>query len=186
MYMTYLKKILFLALMCSFTTIFISCDDDEVVVVEPTLYEKLGGTKLVADPANLGTMIESGRLGLRSVVDSTIFVIVGEGKILQYFTPLLTEVGAGNTTGLARLSKNLTDFFCVGTGAKNFAYGGLNMKDAHDPAKNNRMALKVNNADMDIFIQSVVKGAQQNNVPADLIGEVGKILESLRADVVQR
>jgi hypothetical protein len=98
----------------------------------------------------------------------------------------LAEVGAGNTTGLAKLSKSLTDFFCVGTGAKNFTYNGLNMKDAHDPAKNPRMALKSNNADMDIFIQSVVKGAQKNKVPSDLIGEVGVILESLRADIVQR
>lgn len=164
---------------------FISCDKEKKEEVV-TLYDKLGGEKMVSDPANPGKMIEAGRLGLRSVVDSTIFVIVGEGKILQYFTTLLTEVGAGNTTGLSILSKNLTDFFCVGTGAKNFTYTGLNMKDAHDPAKHPRMALKSNNADMDIFIQSVVKGAQQNNVPANLIGEVGVILESLRADIVQR
>lgn len=161
-----------------------SCQKEKEEV--PTLYTKLGGETLVSDPTNPGQMIEQGRLGLRSVVDSTIFVIVGEGKILQYFTPLLTEVGAGNTTGLALLSKNLTDFFCVGTGAKNFTYTGLNMKDAHDPVKNSRMALKVNNEDMDIFIESVVKGAQQNIVPNELIAEVGVILESLRADIVQR
>lgn len=162
-----------------------SCNDEKEKPVM-TLYEKLGGENMVDDPANPGQKIEQGRLGLRSVVDSTIFVIVGEGKILQYFTPLLTEVGAGNTTGLAILSNNLTDFFCVGTGSKNFIYSGLNMKDAHDPTKNPRMALKVNDADMDIFIQSVIKGAQQNNVPENLIGEVGVILESLRADIVQR
>ncbi len=160
-----------------------SCDDDTDT---PTLYEKLGGTTKVADPTNPGATIEKGRLGIRGVVDSTIFVIVGEGKILQYFTPLLAEVGAGNTTGLARLSKNFTDFLCVATGAKNFTYSGLSMKDAHDPAKNPRNPLKVNNADMDIFIQSVVKGAQKNKVPNDLIGEVGKLLESLRSDIVQR
>lgn len=180
-----LKKSLWLFLCAVCITGMMSCGDDEEPVA-PTLYEKLGGTTMVADPANPGQMIEKGRLGLRSVVDSTIFVIVGEGKITQYFTPLLTEVGAGNTTGLAALSKSLTDFFCVGTGAKNFTYAGKNMKDAHDPAKNPRMALKSDNGDMDIFIQSVVKGAQQNNVPANLISEVGVILESLRADVVQR
>ena len=165
--------------------VFTACGDDEVAP-EPTLYEKLGGTTMVADPANPGQMIERGRLGLRSVVDSTIFVIVGEGRILEYFTPLLAEVGAGNTTGLAALSKSLTDFFCVGTGAKNFTYTGLDMVAAHDPARNPRMALKANNAAMDIFIESVVKGAQQNKVPANLIGEVGVVLESLRTAVVQR
>lgn len=177
-------KVLFVSLVSWALFQAVSCQKDKEE--EVTLYTKLGGEVLVNDPANPGMMIEKGRLGLRSVVDSTIFVIVGEGKILQYFAPLLAEVGANNTTGLAILSKNLTDFFCVGTGAKNFSYTGLNMKDAHDPAKNPRMALKSNNEDMDIFIQSVVTGAKQNNVPDDLIAEVGVILESLRSDVVQR
>jgi hypothetical protein len=181
-----IKFNLFISVLILGTLSLLSSCKKEDPVSNPTLYERLGGEKMVADPANPGRMIESGRLGIRSVVDSTIFVIVGEGKILQYFTPLLAEVGAGNTTGLARLSKSLTDFFCEGTGSKNFKYTGLNMKDAHDPAKNPRMALKSNNADMDIFIQSVVKGARQNKVPEDIINEFGKILESLRKDVVQR
>jgi len=183
-----MKQIIKLRTLAAFligAMMFTACGDEEVAV-EPTLYQKLGGTNMVADPANPGQMIEQGRLGLRSVVDSTIFVIVGEGRILEYFTPLLAEVGAGNTTGLAALSKSLTDFFCVGTGATNFTYTGLDMVAAHDPARNPRMALKADNASMDIFIESVVKGAQQNNVPTNLIGEVGVILESLRPAIVQR
>lgn len=161
-------------------------DDTPTPVTPPTLYQKLGGTTMVADPRNSGQMIEQGRLGLRSVVDSTIFVIAADPQLQPYFATLLSEVGSGNTTNLAILSKNLTDFFCVGTGAKNFSYTGLNMTDAHNPATNPRMAMKANNTDMDKFIGDVVIGAQKNSVPNDLIGEVGVVLESLRPQVVQQ
>ncbi|HMK06602.1 MAG TPA: hypothetical protein VK476_03670 [Flavobacterium sp.] len=162
-------------------------DDDPVYypTPTPTLYTKLGGTTMVSDPANPGVMIEKGRLGLRSVVDSTIYVIAGDPQLNGFFTPLLVEVGAGNTTGFAALSKNLTDFFCVGTGATHFTYSGKNMVAAHDPATNARMTAKANNANFDRFIADVVTGAQQNSVPNNLIGEVGAVIETLRADVVQ-
>jgi len=181
-----MKKILLFPLYAIlFSALVISCGDDDDMD-EETLYDRLGGTTMVDDPANPGQMIEQGRLGLRGVVDSTIFVIVGEGQITSYFETLLTEVGNGNTTNLAVLSENLTDFFCVATGAENFEYTGMNMKDAHDPAQNPRMNGKVDDMDMDIFIQSVVTGAQQNNVPSEIITEVGEILETTRADIVQR
>ncbi|HMP93919.1 MAG TPA: group 1 truncated hemoglobin, partial [Phnomibacter sp.] len=48
---------------------------------DDSLYGKLGGTTKVADPRNPGMMIEKGRLGLRSVVDSTIFVIAADAKL---------------------------------------------------------------------------------------------------------
>src|ERR1044071_1495224 len=65
----------------------------------PTLYERLGGTTMVDDPAAPGTMIEQGYLGLRSVVDSTIFVIAGDPQLQPYFAVLLTEVGNNDLTG---------------------------------------------------------------------------------------
>lgn len=49
------------------------------------------------------------------------------------------------------------------------------MKDAHDPDKNARNALQANDQDMNIFIESVINGALQNNVHTELIGEVGII-----------
>src|SRR3954462_11073034 len=76
----------------------------------PTLYERVGGTTMVADPRNSGTMIEKGRLTLRSVVDSAIYVIAGDPTMTPYSGVLLAEVGANNTTGFAALSKNFTDF----------------------------------------------------------------------------
>lgn len=169
---------------------FTSCKEDEKTVTPttPTLYEKLGGTTMVADPANPSQMIEQGRLGLRSVVDSTIFIIAGDNQLNPYFEVLLSEVGSGNVTGFTALSKNLTDFFCVATGAKNFTYNGIaSMVAAHDPAQNNRMSMKADNASYDRFIADVVAGAAQNGVTDQaIVSELGTILESLRSTIVQR
>ncbi len=101
-----------------------------------TLYDSLGGTTMVKDPNNPSQMIEKGRLGIRSVVDSTIFVIAADNSINGYFTVLLGEVTMGNLTGFEELSKNLTDFFAVATGAKDYMYTGLSMMAAHNPSKN--------------------------------------------------
>lgn len=169
-----------------------SCSDDKESTTPtpttPTLYEKLGGTTMVADPANSGQMIEKGRLGLRSVVDSTIFVIAGDPDLQPYFPVLLSEVGSGNLTGFTALSKNLTDFFCVATGAKNFTYNGIaSMAAAHDPAQNNRMGLKADNAAFNKFVADVVAGAAQNGVTDQaIVSELGALLETLRSTIVQR
>ncbi|HLO69666.1 MAG TPA: hypothetical protein VK167_02270 [Flavipsychrobacter sp.] len=154
--------------------------------VTMTLYDSLGGTTMVADPSASGKMIEKGRLGIRSVVDSTIFVIAADPKLNGFFPVLLAEVTAGNLSGFQTLSTNLTDFFCVATGAKNFSYKGMNMKDAHDPAKNSRMNGKAANADFDQFVVDLVAGAKKVGLSDQLIGQVGKVVETTRGDIVQK
>jgi hypothetical protein len=173
---------------------FASCkddDDDQMITPtpsEPTIYEKLGGTTMVSDPNNPGTMIEQGKLTLRSVVDSTIFVIAGDSRLQPYFPTLLNEVGSGDLSGFTALSMSLTNFFSEATGSQTITYNGMNMVDAHDPAKNSRMGLKSDDAAMDAFIEDVVIGAGQNGVPSTdpIIGEIGALLESLRPQIVQR
>lgn len=160
-------------------------DSHTVTPVKATLYDSLGGTTMVSDPANPGKMIEKGRLGIRSVIDSTIFVIAADSRINGHFTTLLSEVGRGDLSGFTELSDNLTTFVAVGTGAKDYTYTGLNMHDAHDPATNPRMNGKANNADFDAFEADLVTGANQNHVPSNLINSLGKIVESLRSQVVQ-
>ncbi|RFM30103.1 group 1 truncated hemoglobin [Deminuibacter soli] len=150
-----------------------------------TLYDTLGSTAMVKDPANAGAMIEAGRLAVRSVVDSAIFVIAGDTAINGHFSVLLAEVTSGNTSGFMALSKNLTDFFCVATGAKDFTYGGKNMKDAHDPAANPRMNGKADNSDFDAFIADLVIAAKKNKVPDAVIARLGAIVNTLRTVVVQ-
>ena len=187
------SKLALLALFITSGTFVTSCSDDDKTPEPQTLYQKLGGTTMVADPNNPGQMIEQGRLSYRSVVDSTITLIVSdivvgaEGNLGQHFAPVISEALSGNTTNVAILSDNLTDFFSANTGggATN-TYTGLNMVAAHDPAQNPRMGKKSNNAEYDKFIGYVGAAAGLNGVtdPA-LINEVVAVLESLRAPIVQ-
>lgn len=163
--------------------------DNNSTPAQPTLYDSLGGTAMVQDPkAASGVKIEAGRLLIRSIVDSAIFVIAGDTAINDKFTTLLSEVGSGNLSGFQALSKNLTDFVAVGTGAKNFTYGGKNMVAAHDPAQNARMNGKADNSDFNAFEVDLVKAAGKNGVPSDnpALASLAKIVESLRSQVVQQ
>lgn len=183
------SKLALLALFIASGAFVTSCNDDDDQAPEPTsLYAKLGGTTMVADPNNPGQMIEQGRLSYRSVVDSTITLIVSdivvgaEGNLGQHFAPVISEALSGNTTNVAILSDNLTDFFSANTGggATN-TYTGLNMVAAHDPAQNPRMGKKSNDAEYDKFIGYVGAAAGLNGVTDPvLIGEVVAVLESLR------
>lgn len=170
------------------SVIFQSCKKDDTPAAMPTLYDSLGGSAMVADPANSGQTIEKGRLLIRSILDSTIFVVAGDTAINGSFVILLTELKGGNMSGLQAFSKNLTDFVAVGTGAKDYKYTGLSMVAAHNPATNPRMTGKVDNGDMDAFEKDLVTGAAQAGVPATTPAfiSVGKIVESLRSQIVQQ
>ena len=122
--MTNYSKLALCALVIGAFT-FTSCSSDSDPVAPQSIYQRLGGTTLVADPDNAGQMIEAGRLSYRKVITSTIGLIVADvqssasGNLGAHFAPLLTEVGAGNQTNLAELSDNLTDFFSFNTGGTN-------------------------------------------------------------------
>lgn len=155
-------------------------------VVQGGLYARVGGNKVVADPR--GGTIEQGRLTLRSVVDSAIYVIAADPKMTAFFPVLLSEVGAGNTTGFAALSKNFTDFLAVATGSTNTTYVGKSMKAAHDPAQNNRMGTKASATDFDAFIGDVGKALNKNGVPSSspLYADLANLLYSVKGDVIQK
>lgn len=182
-------RIMMAALIVGTTVMSCSDDDGEDMQMpeDDSLYATLGGTTMVDDPNNPGTMIEQGRLNLRAVVDSTIFVIAADQRLSPYFEVLLSEVGSSNLSGFAALSTSLTDFFAQATGSANFTYSGLNMADAHNPEVNSRMAFAADDAAMDAFIEDVVAGAAKNGVTdPDIINPIGELLESLRDVVVQR
>ena len=178
---------------------FTSCSDDDDPKPEPvkaSIYTRLGGTKMVADPDNSGQMIEQGRLSFRKVVNSTVGLIVADvqanasGNLGAHFTPVLTEVTAGNTTKLAVLVDNLTDFFSFNTGGTNAVntYSGLNMVAAHNPATNPRMGTKSSNADYTKFVGYVGAAANANGVASntELYTDIVAVLQSLRAPIVQK
>lgn len=166
-----------------------SCKKYNDIQAIPTLYDSLGGTTMVQDPkASQGIMIEKGRLLVRSIVDSTIFVIAGDTAINGAFTTLLAEVGKGNLTGFMILSKNLTDFVATAAGAKNYTYSGKNMVAAHNPSQNTRMNGKADNSDFNAFESDLLAGAAKNGVTTSnqALVSVGKLVESLRTQVVQQ
>lgn len=195
-----MKKISRLALSLMFiaTVVFTSCDnkdDNNTTPQKASLYQRLGGTEKVQDPdAAQGVMIEKGRLSYRLVVNEAIKLIVADisngaqGNFGEHFAPLVAEVQAGNTTNVAVLSKNLTDFFSANTGGGSTnTYSGLSMVAAHNPAVNKRMGKKSSNADYDKFIGYVGQAAANNGVTdKEIINDVVAVLESLRSSVVQQ
>ncbi|MBC7557351.1 MAG: hypothetical protein H7195_10360 [Chryseobacterium sp.] len=175
-----------------------SCRQDNTVTADPpmaSIYARLGGSTMVPDPDNSGQMIEQGRLNFRKVINSAIGLIAADannkvsGNLGVYFKVLLAEVNAGNTTGFAELSDNLTSFFSFNTGGKDAVntYKGDDMVTAHDPAKNSRMGQKVNSADYTKFEGYVGAAANMNGVAANtqLYADIVKVLESLRSPIIQ-
>ena len=188
------KTILMLSSLALLSFMNSSCSKDETKTTSttsPTLYERVGGTTLVADPRKSGSMVEKGRLTLNNVVDSSILVIAADPQLASYFPVLFAELGNNNTTGLAALSKNFTDFLCTATGSKNaaYAYTGKTMKAAHDPASNSRMGKKANAADFDKFVGDIGVGLAHNGVTASnnkqLVDDLVALLYTTKTDIVQ-
>jgi hypothetical protein len=174
-----------------------SKDDDAPAPAEKaSIYERLGGTKMVSDPDNSGQMIEQGRLSYRKVVNSAIGLIVADvqsnaaGNLQAHFAPLLAETGNTQATNIAKLSDNLTDFFSFNTGGTNAVntYSGKSMVAAHDPAQNARMGTKSSNADYTKFEGYVGAAANANGVASntELYTDIVAVLESLRTPIVQK
>lgn len=176
-------------------------NDDNPVLATTPLYDTLGwfiqgamgpvegnGTKMIADPDNQGAQIQAGRLAIRTVVNKALGVIAGDPKLAQYFPALLSEVGAGNTTGLAKLLESFTDFVQQATSGQPI-YNGKSMKVVHNHATYDRFGSNehptADSADFDEFIGDVVKAAQSLNVPNSVIGQLGVALVSVEGDVVQ-
>jgi hypothetical protein len=163
-----------------------SCSKKSSSSATMTLYDSLGGTAMVADPANAGQMVEKGYLGIRTIVDSAVFIIAADTQINGYFQVLLSEVTGGNLSGYQRLSTNFSTFVAVATGAKDYTYAGLSMPAAHNPATNSRITMKVDSADFDAFVGDVAASATKNGLPSNLLARVGTVLYSVEGQVVQR
>jgi hypothetical protein len=163
-----------------------SCSKKSSSAATMTLYDSLGGTAMVSDPANQGQMVEKGYLGIRTIVDSAIFIIAADTQINGYFKVLIGEVTSGNLSGYQRLSTNLSNFIAVATGAKDYTYTGLSMQDAHNPNTNPRITMTVDSADFNEFIGDVAASATKNGLPPDLLARVGTVLYTVEGQVVQR
>ena len=194
------SKIAFSALIVG-SLAFASCKGDDPVVVDNSIYARLGGATLKADPKNSGQQIEAGRLAFRDVVDTTINLIIADivgnktGNLGKHFAPILGETGTTQSSNLAKLSDNLVDFFAFNTGGEKSAvnkYNGLGMVQAHTPGtgsgQNPRMGAKSTSADYDKFVGYVGAAAQgkpYNLKESDqLYKDIVAVLVSLKSQIV--
>lgn len=186
-----------------------SCKDDDIKEKEEIklsttpLYDTLGwfiqgatgavagqGIKMITDPGDSTKKIQAGRLAIRTVVEASELVLAADPELAVYFPTLLTEVGAGNTTGFFKLRENLTDLIQqVASGQKN-VYKGLDMVKTHDFKSNPRFGSaendKADDADFDRFVGDVVIAMTALKIPASVQGQLGAALEATRAQVVQK
>jgi hypothetical protein len=146
------------------------------------------GTKMIDDPDNPGQKIQAGRLAIRTVVGKSLMVIAGDTALAEYFPTLLAEVGAGNMTGDNYLLHSFTYFVQHAVSTLSGVYKGKSMRDAHNFATYSRFgsasAMKSTSADFDIFVGDVASAAASLNVPNSVIGQLGTLLYSVKADIV--
>lgn len=183
---------------------FSSCKKNSVTpqLATTPLYDTLGwfaegatgtvagqGTKMISDPDNPGQQIQAGRLAIRTVVNKALGVIASDTSLAKYFPVLLGEVGAGNTTGLAKLSKNFTDFVQQAVSGQKGLYTGLSMVAAHSHTTNPRFGSTTtptaDSGDFNEFVGDIATAAEKLNVPGSVIGQLGTILYTTEGDVVQ-
>lgn len=147
------------------------------------------GTEMVSDPDNPGVKIQAGRLAIRTVVKKALSVIASDTSLAVYFPTLLSEVGAGNTTGLANLTESFTDFVQQAVSGQQ-VYKGLSMVKAHNHATNSRFGSTTtptaDSTDFNKFVGDIAQAAQSLNVPNSVIGQLGALLYTTEGDVVQR
>ncbi|QES88314.1 globin family protein [Rhizosphaericola mali] len=198
------KLFIICASLLSFSYVISSCKKSDDTMQAATLYDTLGwfvqgasssmsitgqGTKLINDPANSGTTIQAGRLAIRTVVDSAIFVIAGDPQMDPYFATLLTEVGAGNLTGFTALSKTFTDFLEQAISGQQI-YKGLSMTAAHNHSTNVRFGSTTtptaDSSDFNQFVSDIATAATtQVGVPSGVVKELGALLYTTEGAVVQ-
>jgi hypothetical protein len=173
-----------------------SCNKKKTGSATHTLYDSLGGTVLVPDPADSGQLVQKGWLGIRTIVDTAVrimlvdtFPIPGDTlhKMSVFFTVLQTELSSGDTTGYRALTLNLAKYFATATGSTDTAYlyNGKNMHDAHDSTVNHRMTGKVDSADFNQFVHDITRSATEYGLSNQLISRLGTLMYSVEGQVVQ-
>ena len=161
-----------------------------------TLYDSIGGSFLVPDPADSGQTVQQGWLGIRTIVDTAINIMLVDtfpipGDTLRtmsgFFAVLTTELSTGDSVGYKALTLNLAKYFATATGCTDTAYlyGGKNMSDAHNPTVNPRMTGKVDSADFNQFVHDITQSAIEYGLSNQLISRLGILMYSVEGQVVQ-
>jgi hypothetical protein len=163
-----------------------SCSKNSKSSGKQTLYDSLGGTTMVSDPATLGREVEQGYLTIRTIVDTAIFIIEADSSIdTTYFSTLLRDDTTNNISGYENFSANLTNFLATAAGATDYTYTGLDMYAAHNPDSNGRIGAKVNSAAFNEFAYDIGQSAIAYGLNHQLISQIGDLLYKYEGQVVQ-
>jgi hypothetical protein len=164
-----------------------SCSKSSKSSGKQTLYDSLGGTTMVPDPATLNKTVEQGYLAIRTIVDTAIFIIEADSIIdTTYFGTLLYDDTTNNISGFENFSANLTNFLATAAGATDYTYIGLDMYAAHNPDSNSRIGAKVTSTAFNEFAYDLARSAEAYGLNNQLISQIGDLLYKYEGQVVQR
>jgi hypothetical protein len=151
-----------------------------------TLYDSLGGTTLVTDPANFGQTVDSGYLAIRTIVDTALLIIQADTLINNYFSIMVVEDTLHEApTEFDKLSVNISNFLASAAGAKDHPYNGPGLMTAHNPDSNANIPAPVDSAAFNEFAYDLGLSAHQYRLSDQLISQLGKLLYRYEGQVVK-
>lgn len=164
-----------------------SCHKSSSAAGHQTLYDSLGGTVLVTDPANFGQTVEQGYLTIRSIVDTALLIIQVDTTINSYFSIMVKEDTLHQAaTEYDKLSLNISNFLAAAAGSKDYTYGGPDMFAAHNPDSNANIPAAADSAAFNEFAYDLGLSARQHNLSSQLISQLGTLLYRYEGQVVQK
>ncbi len=122
-------------------------------------------SKTPAEPASLYERL-GGASGVRKIVSDILDKNLSNPSIGHYFKDV----------DMPKLKQSVFEFFSMGTGGPH-QYSGKDMVAAHQ-------GLNISNSDFDQGNDDTIAALKESGVDDELIEDVMKILESMRADIV--
>ena len=152
------KTILMLSV--ALVTLMSSCKKEEEAAPK-SLYDRLGGVTAIS-----------------AVVDQFITNVAADPNMVRTFTPLLVEVGKGNTARLTALRNNLIDQIGEASGGPQ-KYMGKDMVTAH---KN----MKITDTEFNSLVNDLVLALDKFQVPTTEKNELLGVLGGLKSQIVNQ
>jgi hypothetical protein len=151
----------------------------------PTLYDTLGGTKVVVDPEDTSHMIELGYLTIRTIVDTTMFTFASDPLIDTFFTVLRTDDANGNSSEYQTLSRGMTLFIAMAAGSTDSIYTGLDLYSAHHHDSNSNMPdIPLPDSVFNEFVYDLSHSAIDLGLSAQVVSQFGSMLYKYEGQIV--
>lgn len=154
-----MKKTFFI-LSAALVVLMSSCKKEEEAAPK-SLYDRLGGVTAIS-----------------AVVDQFIANVAADPNMVRTFTPLLTEVGKGNTARLTALRNNLIDQIGEASGGPQ-KYTGKDMVTAHK-------GMKITDTEFNSLVADLVAALDKFSVPTTEKNELLGVLGGLKGMIVNQ